>query len=463
MSGLGEGVRFDGVVLAGGKSTRFGSDKAFATWGGVPLFTHQLRTLAALEPDKLWLSVRQDQPFPEVLVGVEKVVDEISDVGPVSGLLSSLRASEADYLLVLGVDLPQITPRLLERLIDLGGGSVYRNERFWEPLVALYPRAAMLTLIEEAVGDGTHRLQDICDRAIAEGIIAQLEISESERAFFFNANTREELESVSPSQAEASVVVRRYRDAEEIAGRQDWVAREEPLELRVNGESVAVMMRTPGHDEELAAGFLLTEGLLTRREEILEIVPGFGLKAEEAGNVIDVRLDSEVDLSSLTRHVYTSSSCGVCGKTTVESVMRPFPPISKSSKISPEVIVTLPDKLRQAQDTFERTGGLHASAVFSEAGELQLVREDVGRHNALDKVIGRRFLDQQQDTVCLLVSGRISFELMQKALVARIPLVAGISAPSSLAVDLAQASGQTLVGFLRGESFNVYAGTVCRN
>ena len=239
---------------------------------------------------------------------------------------------------------------------------------------------------------------------------------------------------------------------------RDETAREEPLEIRVEGRSVAVVMRTPGHDEELAAGFLVTEGVVQRPRDILEIsqCPSTG---NNKGNIVDVLLGGAlVNWESLTRHVFSASSCGLCGKTSIESVFQRFQPVRSEWRITPGLLWSLPDKLRAAQETFSKTGGLHASAIFDLDGTLMLAREDVGRHNALDKVIGRALLDGllPLDRHVLLVSGRVSFEIIQKALAAGIGLVAAISAPSSLAVDFAQEAGQTLVGFLRGGTMNVY-------
>jgi FdhD protein len=254
-----------------------------------------------------------------------------------------------------------------------------------------------------------------------------------------------------------------------IGGEQrDLVAREEPLEVRVEGRSVAVTMRTPGDDEALVAGFLFTEGVIRGREDIFEIsaCPSAIGEGDEVGRgqggVIDVLLRSgaEVDWDRLTRHVFTSSSCGVCGKATLDSVFGEHEPVGQGWEVRVGVFEGLPGRLRAAQATFEQTGGLHASALFGGEGELLIVHEDVGRHNALDKVIGSRLLAGAfplEETI-LLVSGRVSFELMQKALAARVPVVAAISAPSSLAVELAKRSGQTLVGFLRGGRMNIYAG-----
>jgi len=241
----------------------------------------------------------------------------------------------------------------------------------------------------------------------------------------------------------------------------DAVAQEEPLEIRVEGSSVAIVMRTPGHDEELTAGFLLSEGIVTARKDIFEISQCPSQPGDQ-GNVIDVLLtdSSKLDLTRLSRNVFTSSSCGICGKATIDSVFQQFPPLASEHEVAVDALTGFPGKIREAQKTFDKTGGLHASAVFDSAGEIVVLREDVGRHNALDKVIGHALLNDllPLSAHTLMLSGRISFELMQKALSAGIPIVAGISAPSSLAVEFARDSGQGLAGFLRGETMNLYAG-----
>jgi FdhD protein len=238
----------------------------------------------------------------------------------------------------------------------------------------------------------------------------------------------------------------------------DITAREEPLEIRVEGRSVAVVMRTPGHDEELAAGFLVSEGVVKHARDLLEIsqCPSTG---NSHGNVVDVLLGGAVvNWDSLTRHVFSASSCGLCGKTSIDSVFQQFPAVTADWQVTPALITTLPEKLRAVQETFAQTGGLHASAIFDLEGNLIVSREDVGRHNALDKILGYALTHGllPLDRHILLLSGRVSFEMMQKALAAGIPLLAAISAPSSLAVEFARDSGQTLIGFLRGSTMNVY-------
>ncbi|MEV6107792.1 formate dehydrogenase accessory sulfurtransferase FdhD [Streptomyces sp. NPDC051940] len=253
--------------------------------------------------------------------------------------------------------------------------------------------------------------------------------------------------------------------------RPDTLAAEEPLEIRLNGRSLAITMRTPGDDFALAAGFLVSEGVLGSADELRNIVYCAGATADGSNtyNVVDVRTAPGLALPDFTleRNVYTTSSCGLCGKASLDAVRTTArwtidaddgstPPV----RLTPELLAALPDRLRAAQRVFDRTGGLHAAALFTPRGELLDVREDVGRHNAVDKLVGHALQSGAlplRDTV-LLVSGRASFELAQKAVMAGIPVLAAVSAPSSLAVELAAETGLTLVGFLRGDSMNVYAG-----
>lgn len=249
--------------------------------------------------------------------------------------------------------------------------------------------------------------------------------------------------------------------------RPDTLVAEEPLEIRLNGRPLAITMRTPGDDFALAAGFLVSEGVIGSASELRSIVYCSGARDDGTNtyNVVDVRLAPGVPVPDITleRNVYTTSSCGLCGKASLDAVrtrtrfpVAGTPPV----RIEPGLLTGLPDRLRAAQRVFDRTGGLHAAALFSEEGELLDVREDVGRHNAVDKLIGRAVREDllPLSRAILLVSGRASFELVQKAVMAGIPVLAAVSAPSSLAVDLAAETGLTLVGFLRGPDMNVYAG-----
>ena len=241
----------------------------------------------------------------------------------------------------------------------------------------------------------------------------------------------------------------------------DEVTIEEPLEIRVGADSLAVTMRTPGNDEELAAGFLLSEGIVRKPADLREIAH-CSLPAS-MGNVINITLSPAVEFkpSAVQRFGTISTSCGLCGKTSIENIRQHFPAIDLSCRVQirETTLLALPDRLRDAQGNFARTGGIHAAGIFDLEGNLVAVREDVGRHNAVDKVIGYAFLDGRLplNRRVLVVSGRSSLEIVQKALAAGIPIVAAVSAPSSLAVNFARECGQTLVGFLRPPTFNVYS------
>lgn len=272
--------------------------------------------------------------------------------------------------------------------------------------------------------------------------------------------------------------VLRIRDGA-VSSRPDTLVAEEPLEIRLNGRPLAVTMRTPGDDFALAAGFLVSEGVLAAADDLRNIVYCAGATAGDTSrssgpgsaggsntyNVVDVRTAAHVAVPDITlqRNVYTTSSCGLCGKASLDAVrttarhpIADTPPL----RVEPELLAALPDRLRASQRVFDRTGGLHAAALFDEQGGLLDVREDVGRHNAVDKVVGHALQSGglPLSRSILMVSGRASFELAQKAVMAGIPVLAAVSAPSSLAVDLAAETGLTLVGFLRGRSMNVYAG-----
>ena len=277
-----------------------------------------------------------------------------------------------------------------------------------------------------------------------------------------------------PAPALSAIAVRRVVAGEVTEDSPDVLAVEEPLEIRLGlpeggHRAISITMRTPGEDQELAAGFLFTEGIVQRRDQIKQIrhcgTLGKGPKDSNGvtSNTIRVELEEGVDieLKRLERHFYTTSSCGVCGKSSIEALQTTAKKLTdfNTPKIDAEFINSIPGRLRASQDVFDQTGGLHASALFNIRGDLEIVREDVGRHNALDKVIGAKFLNAELplSESILLVSGRVSFELVQKALMAGIPILVAVGAPSSLAVELAKEFGMTLVGFVRDGSFNVYS------
>jgi FdhD protein len=260
----------------------------------------------------------------------------------------------------------------------------------------------------------------------------------------------------------------RWTLGDSSVGQEDLLAVEEPLEIRVGGRALAVTMRTPGHDFDLAAGFLVSEGVITRAEEFSTVQYCAGATEDGVNtyNVLDVTLAPGVAPPdpSLERSFYTTSSCGLCGKASIDAVrsQSAYEVRDDVLRVDAELLTTFPERLRAEQSVFDKTGGLHAAALFDGAsGEMLVIREDVGRHNAVDKVVGWALKDDRlplRGTV-LMVSGRASFELTQKAMMAGIPVLAAVSAPSSLAAELATEMGMTLVGFLRGRSMVMYAGS----
>jgi FdhD protein len=249
-------------------------------------------------------------------------------------------------------------------------------------------------------------------------------------------------------------IIRRKKDGS-LEYLRDDLTIEEPLEIRIGGKALATTMRTPGHDDELAAGFLVSEAIVRDRKAIVKI-------SRDGENLVIVDLVNveKLKLNSAQRFGTISSSCGLCGKTSIDEIRQNFRAIELGNvRIDIETLLSLPEKLRKAQSDFSRTGGIHAAGIFDLSGEVKIVREDIGRHNAVDKAIGRAFLDEllPLNRHLLLVSGRASFEIVQKALAAGIPIVAAVSAPSTLAADFARESNQTLIGFLRPPSFNIYS------
>src|SRR4029453_1680018 len=258
-----------------------------------------------------------------------------------------------------------------------------------------------------------------------------------------------ELHSIGPGR-----IIRRKKDGS-LEYLRDDLTKEEPLEIRIGGKPLATTMRAPGHDNELAAGFLVSEAIVRDQSAIVKI-------SRDGDNRVVVSLAEgmKLKLNSAQRFGTISSSCGLCGKTSIDEIRQNFPAIGSAEiRIDIQTLLSLPEKLRKAQSDFARTGGIHAAGIFDLGGDLKIVREDIGRHNAVDKAVGRAFLDGllPLDRHLLLVSGRASFEIMQKALAAGIPIVAAVSAPSTLAVSFARESNQTLIGFLRPPSFNIYS------
>ena len=266
---------------------------------------------------------------------------------------------------------------------------------------------------------------------------------------YLKSSLMKEAPSIGPGR-----IIRRKKDGS-LEYLRDDLTIEEPLEIQIGGKPVATTMRTPGHDDELTAGFLLSEAIVHDRSAIAEI-------SADGDNrvIVDLASGVKLKLNSTQRFGTISSSCGLCGKTSIGEIRQNFPPIESGNvRIDIEMLLSLPEKMRKAQSDFSRTGGIHAAGIFDSNGELKSLREDIGRHNAVDKAIGRAFLDGllPLNRHVLLVSGRASFEIVQKALAAGIPIVAAVSAPSTLAVKFARESNQTLIGFLRPPSFNIYS------
>jgi FdhD protein len=264
--------------------------------------------------------------------------------------------------------------------------------------------------------------------------------------------------SIQRTQETASYPIETLKSSDSDRRRMDVVAIEAPLEIRFAGRPATVVMRTPGHDEELVRGFLYGEGIIRRADDILSMRRPDDLPDPVVGNVIDVQFSATRRRPGLDRSFFSSASCGVCGKRSIESLEIRAARLESEIKVRRDVLTSLPRRLRDAQPTFSLTGGVHASGLFTPDGELVAVREDVGRHNAVDKLIGWALNENliPLDERVLLLSGRVSYELVQKAVMASIPIVAAVGAPSSLAVDIAERFNLTLVGFLRPETMNVY-------
>jgi FdhD protein len=414
-----------GILLVGGASSRFGSPKALFRYEGETLAERAWRVLGEACDERIAVGKRRDGlalPFA--------LVDDESEVrAPLAGLVAGLRAATNERCVVIPVDCPELTAAELRALAagcDGHDAAVPQTG----PLPGCYCRSA-LPALERRLAAGELRLRDALD----ELSTARIELS---AVALVNLNAP-------PPQMTARVQVRRVPGETE----EDLVAVEEPLEIRIGSNPVAVTMRTPGHDEELALGFAVGEGLEPLSASATD---------DLAANTVELDVAS-FDPDRLRRHFYTSSSCGVCGKGALDAVAVEAPPVTSSPSVSAALLAALPDRLRKAQPTFAATGGLHATGLFDETGELLCVREDVGRHNAFDKVVGWAFMQHllplERSIVC--VSGRLSFELVQKASLAGCPFLVGVGAPSSLAVDLADAQGITLCGFARGGRLNAYS------
>lgn len=452
-------LRCTGIVLAGGRASRMGGDKAALDLGGRTLLQHAVDALAIVV-DEIVIVGAPDRALPEVRtrVPLRRVDDAIVGVGPLAGIAAGLAAAQAPMALVVGCDMPFVSPALLRVLAT----RLADHATVVLPVHAGVPQPLCSAWRTNLAGEVAARLArgERAPIAVARALGAvwlepeAYADADAEGRSFTSLDTPEAYAAAlaGPGVRGRAVAVSAHRGTA-ITERGDVVAVEEPLELRLGETPLAVVMRTPGDDADLARGFLLSEGIVLHPAEIAEI-------ARIDGAHVSARLASgaAVDPAQFQRSMFVSSSCGVCGKASIESVRllaRPARPFT----VRADLVASLTARLRAQQPTFDATGGLHAAALFDVHGALLVAREDVGRHNAVDKVIGAAM--QQAWPLppsVLVVSGRQSFEVVQKAAMAGIGALVGVSAPSSLAVELADELGMLLVGFARGDGFNVYAG-----
>ena len=468
-----------GAILVGGESRRMGADKALVSWRGRTLLEHAAECLSAALPEVV---VVGGDVGAHGVAGYRVLADREPGLGPLGGLATALDHAAGRPVFALACDLPRATSELVEHLLGLAGGAepgsaaawVPRAEGRLQPLCALYT-AACAAPLDDYLAGGERRAIEFLERVTCRVVELEPDNSLFRPGLLANVNRPEDLEALDAKEVRATPPgsSRRLRvttvgDAA-VAG-DDLVAAEEPMEARVVAEvqgrrsahPLAVTMRTPGHDFELTAGFLLSEGVVEKGEDLWRLA--YCLDTEEsARNIVEAHLAPGVDFDPerFRRNVYMTSSCGVCGKASIERLETACPRRPEHRfRVDGAMLKSLPTRLGGSQTVFSQTGGLHAAGLFSPKGELLRLREDVGRHNALDKLIGSYLLEgvvPLSDAV-LLVSGRASFELVQKALIAGIPILAAVGAPSTLAVETAKAWGQTLIGFLRQDRFNVYTG-----
>lgn len=464
-------VEMSGLVLGGGESRRMEQDKAFLNYFGKPQWAHSVQQLAPF-CQRVIVSINerqaQDWRKPEIAV-VDAKQHAMS--GPLGGVMSYLdRYPETERIFILACDYPRVKIDHLAllamhktKMVDAicfsdASGRI-------EPMITILLKSGIQKLKEyyDHQGRSMSRFLKEADTLIVEPVDA---------AFLRSVNTKEEylqfLQQLNQNTSR-KFNIHRLAPEKDIAEVIDYLAIEEPLEIHLEmgpyhnrqSENLSVTMRTPLHDEDLAIGFMFTEGLLTDADML-----DFPVSLKKSENSITVRLkpDAQFDLQSIKRNFYTTSSCGVCGKESIEAIHQtcPIRTHQEDIGITEDVLKDLPKTLRQKQAAFDSTGGIHAAAFFDETGKLVSMREDVGRHNALDKLIGAALLQEKAIPDCgdkvLLLSGRASFELVQKAAMAGVQIVAAIGAPSTLAVATARDFGMTLIGFLKANSFNIYCG-----
>ncbi|HEY1960732.1 MAG TPA: formate dehydrogenase accessory sulfurtransferase FdhD [Polyangiaceae bacterium] len=437
-----------GGIFVGGKGARMqGAAKGLLRApGGERIVERLARALREAGAEPVLVGVREEYEG----LGIRALPD-VTDAGPLGGLVALLEAAKDQRAIAIACDMPHVTVALLRRLVEAPDAPVVAARRGgrWEPLFARYD-ARVSSLARARLARGELGLQGLLDEVGA----VPLALAPNEESLLDDWDTPDEAVAENPSLATATagVVVRAFEDGA-IAERADRVAVEEPLEIRSGRDPVAVTMRTPGADVDLAAGFLLGEGVIRARADVVAIS-----SAGPHAVVVDLTDEARARLPSAERRFFTTSSCGVCGKSSIDAVRAALPERARDTQtIDAAAIRRMPSALREAQSIFDRTGGLHAAGLFRGA-KLVRFAEDVGRHNAVDKVLGAELLASRLPASghALVLSGRIAFELVQKAALAGVSFVVAVGAPTSAAVELAQAAGIVLVGFARGDRFNVY-------
>ena len=439
-------------IFVGGRGARMGGavKGLLRGPGGEPLVVAIAAAAreAGLEP--VLVGAREEY----AALGLATVAD-VADAGPLGGLVALLEAAHGARAVAIACDMPHVTTALLARLASGPDAPVLAPKRDgrWEPLFARYDAARVLPVARARLARGELALQGLLDEVGA----AELATNAEERDALDDWDTPEAAAAANPALATATAALEVLTfEGGASRARPDRVAVEEPLEIRAGREPIAVTMRTPGADVDLAAGFLLGEGVVRERADVLAIAP-----AGPSAVSVELSASARARLPSAERKFFTTSSCGVCGKESIDRVRAALPERAADvSTIDAGAIARMPEALRAAQSAFDRTGGLHGAGLFR-GSDLVRFAEDVGRHNAVDKVLGAELLAGRiplRGPHALVLSGRIAFELVQKAALAGVSFVVAIGAPTSAAVELAEAAGLVLVGFVRGERFNVYAG-----
>jgi len=374
-----------------------------------------------------------------------RVIEDAANAGPIGGLVALLDAANGERVVAIACDMPFVTADLVEKLVHAPGAPIVapKREGRWEPLFARYDSGRVLGIASDRCARGELALQGLLDAAGA----VELDLDEEDAKKLADWDSPEDIGAT----AKRNITV---IERGESSSKVDSVAVEEPVEIRCGGDPISITMRTPGSDADLAVGFLVGEGVIRARTDVIAAL-------QDGPNAVSVTLAEEARarVQRAKRAQWSTSSCGICGKDSLDRIHSDLPEAKSTARFSAEVITRMPEALRAAQPIFDRTGAIHAAGLADARGVIVSFAEDVGRHNAVDKVLGRAFLaGRDVSELALVLSGRVAFELVQKAAVSGVAAVVAIGAPTSLAVELAERAGLVLVGFARGERFNVYAG-----